>query len=60
MLDTISKRKIGRSYKHFIPQFAELQYCNDGQNKYKFTTLMLSVQQIRIRSPCCESTCESG
>ena len=20
--------------KHFIPQFAELQYCNDGQNKH--------------------------
>ena len=27
ILDTISKRKIDRSYKHFIPQSAELQYC---------------------------------
>ena len=26
--------KIDRSYKHFIPQFAELQYRNDGQNKH--------------------------
>ena len=26
ILDTISKRKIDKSYKHFIPQFAELQY----------------------------------
>ena len=31
ILNTISKRKIDRSYKHFILQFAELQYCNDGQ-----------------------------
>ena len=22
------------SYKHFILQFAELKYCNDGQNKH--------------------------
>ena len=29
-----SKRKIDRSYKHFMPQFAELRYCNDGQNKH--------------------------
>ena len=28
------KRKIDRSYKHVIPQFAELQYCNVGQSKY--------------------------
>ena len=28
------ERKIDRSYKHFIPQFAKLQYCNDGQNKH--------------------------
>ena len=34
ILDMISKRKIDRSYKHFIPQFAELQYCYDGQNKH--------------------------
>ena len=34
MLDIISKRKTDRSYKHFIPHFAELQYCNDGQNKH--------------------------
>ena len=34
ILDTISKRKTDRSYKHFIPQFAELQYYNDGQNKH--------------------------
>ena len=34
ILDTISKIKIDRSYKHFIPQFAELQYCNNGQNKH--------------------------
>ena len=31
ILDTISKRKIDRSCKHFIPQFGELQYCNGGQ-----------------------------
>ena len=31
---TISNRNIDRSYKHFIPQFEELQYCNDGQNKH--------------------------
>ena len=29
-----TKIKVDRSYKHFIPQFAELQYCNDGQNKH--------------------------
>ena len=29
-----SKIKIDRSYKHFMPQFAELQYCNDGKNKH--------------------------
>ena len=34
ILGTISKRKIDRSYQHFIPQSAELQYCNDGQNKH--------------------------
>ena len=48
--------KIDRSYKHFIPQFAELQYCNDGQNKHCDVNAK-SVQQIRIRSSCCESTC---
>ena len=32
ILDTISKRKIDRSYKHFKPQFAELQYCSHGEN----------------------------
>ena len=51
---------IDRSYKHFIPQFAELQYCNDGQSKHLRCRCMLCVQQIRIRSSCCESTCESG
>ena len=34
IIDTISKRKIDRSYKHFIPHFAEPQYCDDGQNKH--------------------------
>ena len=34
ILDIISKRMIQRSYKHFIPQFAELKYCKDGQNKH--------------------------
>ena len=34
ILHTSSKRKIDRSCKHFVPQFAELQYCNDGQNKH--------------------------
>ena len=34
IIDTISKRKIDRSYKHFIPQFAELEYFNDGQNRH--------------------------
>ena len=34
ILDTMSKRKIDRSYEHFIPQSAELEYCNDGQNKH--------------------------
>ena len=27
-------QEIDRFYRHFIPQFAELQYCNDGQNKH--------------------------
>ena len=34
ILDTVSKRNADRSYKHFIPQFAELQYCNDDENKH--------------------------
>ena len=45
ILDIISKRKIDRSYKHFIPQFAELQCCNDGQNKHLRCLYILSVQQ---------------
>ena len=47
-----SKRKIDRSAKHVITQFAELQYCNRW-SKEAFRMLILSVQQIRIRSSCC-------
>ena len=28
------QREIGWSYKRFIPQYAEMQYCNDGLNKH--------------------------
>ena len=34
ILDTVSKRKIARSCKYFIPQLPELQYCKDGRNKH--------------------------
>ena len=36
------KRKIDWSYKHFIPQFAEIRYCSDSQNKHTGYTLSLS------------------
>ena len=53
------KKKIDWSNKHFIPQSADLQYCNDGQNKH-YDVNILSVRQISIRSSCCDITCESG